>query len=246
MASRDDTAMGGPLRRFPTTIWTHVAEAARQSEPRARETLERLLRAYWKPVFVYIRLSWQKSVEDAKDLTQAFFAHILETNLLGRATPERGSFRGYLKAAITNFMIDAERAAASRRSGKPVFSIEYAATELDGLVPASAQETPDRAYDRTWFNGLFQDALAAMGDQLEREGKRAYLEVFRAYCLNADGAPAPGYRELAERFGVKETDVHNYLTHTRRLLKALLRERIREYAATEDELDQELKLALSI
>ncbi len=248
----DETGMGGRLRNFPTTIWSDILGAAEPGTPQGRALLENLLKTYWKPVFVFVRLSWRKTVEDAKDLTQAFFAHVLAKNLLARAEPDRGSFRSYLKRSLSNFIIDCERAAAVRRPDKPVFSLEQSGEELERLAPESPGDTPDAAYDRAWFDTVFRSAVVGLEEELLAEGKTAYLEVFRAYCLDSRGAalaedaPAPSYRDLGRRLRLKETDVHNHLTYCRRLLRRLLRERIREYVSTEEEVDRELAMAMRI
>src|SRR5262245_9712599 len=102
-----DTSIGGSRKGFPTTIWSDIIAAGDSSDPQSRDRLDRLLRTYWKPVFAYVRSSWRKPVEDAKDLTQAFFASVLQKGYLSRLDPDRGSFRGYLKKALKHFLIDA-------------------------------------------------------------------------------------------------------------------------------------------
>lgn len=249
MAPFKDTDIGGGRRRFPTTIWSNILEAADPASPKNRQQLEELLHTYWKPVYLHIRLAWRKPVEDAKDLTQAFFSHVLEKEFLSRLKPGMGSFRSYLKRSVTNFVIDMERSAASRRPGGPMFSLEAAPGELEAIGPASPDESPDRAYDREWFDCLFDAALKQLQRDLEKEGKKVYFEVFRLYCLEPlrseqpDAVP-PTYKEIAVKLRLKETDVRNYLTACRRLLQQILRERIREYALSEDEVERELEMAL--
>ena len=251
MGRLKDTDIGGGNRKFPTTIWSNILEAADRGSPRNRQQVEKLLRDYWKPVYLHIRLGWSKSVEDAKDLTQAFFSHLLEKEFLSRLRPDLGSFRSYLKRSVKNFVIDTERSAAARRPDGPLFSLETSPGELEKIGPASPDETPDRAYDREWFDCLFEAGLKSLKTALESEKKPLYWEVFRLYCLeplNQDdggGAP-PTYRDIAAKLHLKETDVRNYLTYCRRSLQNLLRERIREYALTESEVEQELELALRI
>ena len=110
-----DTTLGGTARAFPTTQWSQVLGAQDKTQPGNRDRLDALLRAYWRPVYTYIRLGWRKSNEDSKDLTQAFFARLLQNGLIASARADSGRFRSYLKQALKNFLIDADRAAEVRR-----------------------------------------------------------------------------------------------------------------------------------
>ena len=110
-----DTFTGGQNRRFPTTMWSEIPRQVDAASPEFQEMLELLCRTYWKPVYAYIRTAWKKSVEDAKDLTQAFFTHLMQKDHWKNLSPDRGSFRGFMKRAIKNFLIDAERHESVRR-----------------------------------------------------------------------------------------------------------------------------------
>jgi RNA polymerase sigma factor (sigma-70 family) len=245
MTGNRETIMGGPDRSFPTTIWSDILTAANPASPQSRNKLEQLLLAYWRPVYVYIRVAWHKSIEDAKDLAQAFFTHLLQKEYLGAVRPEKGSFRGYLKAALKHFLIDAERSAAARRPEGHLFSIDASSQELAALGGGESS-SPDEAYDREWFRGLVDAGIEDLRRALEQEQKGAYFEVFRIYCIDApeDEEARPTYREVADRLGIKETDVRNYLSFCRRLLRRLLEQRIRNYVETDRDVDPELFAAL--
>lgn len=238
-----DTILGGSRENFPSTIWSDVLAAAKSRNDGARERAGRLLRAYWRPVYAYVRASWRKPVEDCKDLTQSFFAHFLEKRTLARMRPEQGSFRGYLKRALRHFLIDAERHAAARRPSTPVLSLDLPAAELERIGPAAADELPEAAYDREWFRTLFDAAIAELQATLENDGKATYFAAFRAYCLE----PSPGatYREIAERLGLRENDVRNYLHHCRQTLRTLLRARVRDTVGTDGEVESEIERVLA-
>ena len=252
----NDTSLGGPARSFPTTAWSDILAAGDAGRPDRAERLGRLLAQYWKPVYVYIRAAWRKPVEDAKDLTQAFFAHLLETDTLARVRADRGSFRAYLKGALKYFLINAGRAEAVRRPATALVSLDARPEELDRLGPAAPDETPERAYDRQWFRCLVDAALDALRDRLSRDGKAVYFDVLSAYVLEpeAEAAPAPaggtadgapGYRDVAARLGIRETDVRNHLAACRRELRAILADKIREYSDTEADVQSELQALLN-
>ena len=251
-----DTWIGGSHRSFPTTIWSDILSAGDPSSPEHKETLDRLLRAYWKPVYAYVRAAWRRSVEDAKDLTQAFFTRMLSKEYVSRLRPERGSFRGYLKRALKHFLIDMERMDAVRRPSKPMFSLDAAPGEFERLGPAAADEAPDQVYDRTWYRVLFDSSIEQLRRSLQEEDKSVYFEAFRFYCIEPEGVekndrstaflrdgpePGPTYRDVAVKLEIQETDVRNYLTYCRRLLKDILRGRIREYVTSESDVELELE-----
>jgi RNA polymerase sigma factor (sigma-70 family) len=233
----DDTTLGGDDRRFPTTQWTRVQDPAR---------LDELLRAYWKPAYVYIRIAWRKSNEDAKDLAQAFFARLVQNGRIAGVQADGGRFRSYLKRALKNFLIDADRAAESRR---PV--------EAAVAIPADAVAEPDRAFDREWLSCLLTGALAALEAELKKEGKTSYFDVFRLYLLEAPGSDAdtiasrsgelrlPTYGGVARALGIGESDVRNFLSYCRARLRTLMKEGVRGTVEDTRDVEDELRALLN-
>jgi len=234
-----DTSMGGPQAAFPSTLWSELLDS-NESDRRAR--FDHLAQTYWKPVYVYIRTAWRKSNEDAKDLTQAFFAQMMEKGYVHRVRPECGSFRGYLKTALRHFLINAEEHAAIRRPKGFLLHLEARPEEWAGLGPISQEESPEAAYDREWFQELLESATQTLKDRLTGEKKEPYFAVFRRYCLEGDGGT---YREVGLNLGLTESDVRHRLEYVRSLFRRILRERIREYVSTTEEIEPELRKVLS-
>ena len=227
---------------FPSTLWSQVLAAGDPALPEHRDRLNALLREYWKPVFAYIRAAWRKPVEDARDLTQAFFARVLEKGHLANLRPEGGSFRGYLKTALRHFLIDAERAAEARRPEKPVLSLDLPLERLEPVAP-NAGETPDDAYDRHWFGSILEQALSELRLSLEEKNKKAYFDLLHAVliepALEKNPDARPSYRDLAGRFGLSESDVRNRLTYCRLLLRRIVENRIQATCSSREEASQE-------
>lgn len=233
----DDTTLGGDDRRFPTTQWTQVQDPAR---------LDELLRAYWKPAYAYIRIAWRKSNEDAKDLTQSFFARLLENGRMSGVQADGGRFRSYLKRALKNFLIDADRAAETRR---PV--------EATVAITADAVADPDRAFDREWLSCLMTGALAALEAELNKEGKTKYYDVFRLYLLEDPAGDVdtiasrsgelrlPTYAGVARTLGLGESDVRNFLSHCRARLRTLMKEGVRGTVEDTRDVEDELRALLN-
>jgi hypothetical protein len=199
-------------------------------------------------VYAYVRTAWRKPVEDAKDLTQAFFAHILQKGYLTRLRPE-GSFRGYIKRALKHFLIDCERADSVRRPPGHVMSVEMGGVELERLKSSGNDTSPDRCYDREWRRCLLLSAVGTLLQRLRADGKDLYAETFSIYCLDSpeagetilDAGPGgPTYAGVAARLGLREHDVRNYLVICRGMLRQILRERVRDTVADESDVDGEL------
>jgi RNA polymerase sigma-70 factor (ECF subfamily) len=245
-----DTTLGGAGGSFPSTHWSEVQAAQDPSQPGYRDRLDALVRTYWKPAYAYIRASWKKSNEDAKDLTQAFFAHLLQNGRIAPPRKEGGRFRSYLKQALKNFLIDAHRSAEVRKAIQPAAVLEAHAV--------SVHPDPDRAFDREWLSCLLESALSSLEADLKKEGKGVYFEVFRTYLLDpAEGREVtvatqsgeivlPTYQTVGRRLGVRESDVRNYLTQCRTRLREILRTEIRQTLEDADEAEDELRSLLAV
>lgn len=245
-----DTTLGGPARSFPTTQWSQVLGAQDRTLPGHRERLDALLRSYWRPAYTFIRIGWRKSNEDAKDLTQAFFARLLQNGLIASARADGGRFRSYLKQALRNFLIDADRMAEVRKPIEPVVAI-------DGDVDVPADVAPEVAFDRQWLSCLLDEAIARLEKELRAEGKDAYFDVFRTYLLDPAGnkdatvstiagdVSIPTYTTVAARLGVSESDVRNYLTHCRGRLREIMKAAVRDTVDNPADVEEELRSLLN-
>ncbi len=240
-----DTTLGGDARGFPTTQWSQVLAAQDPTQPDHRDRLDALLRSYWKPAYAYIRLGWKKSNEDAKDLTQAFFARLLQNGRIATIRTEGGRFRSYLKQALRNFLIDADRAADVR---KPIEAVGISDVDL---------AVPEREFDREWLSCLLDASIARLEAELKKESKDAYFNVFRTYLLEADASgevsvatragdlSLPTYGTVARRWNLKESDVRNYLTYCRARLREILKAGIRETVENARDVEDELRSLLN-
>lgn len=255
----DSTEMGGKLTSFPTTSWSIVRAAGDRTTPEGRAKLEQLLAAYWKPIYHHIRKRWQKQGEDAKDLTQAFLLLLLEGDYLRDRAPEHGTLRSYLKAALDHFMIDEARrsSALKRGGGRRAIDVDLAAAG-ETLADLGAV-SPEEVFDRQWMSDCISRAILALGNSLRLEGREKYYQVFSLYYLDptipldaglripledAEGPEAPTYELVAQKLGLKEHEVRNCLVYTRRRLRELLEESIRDYSGSESDAREEIRFIL--
>jgi RNA polymerase sigma-70 factor (ECF subfamily) len=235
-----DTEMGaGGSERFPITPWSAIMRAGTVDPKRRREALERLLTGYWRPIYVYIRRKWNRTNEDAKDLTQAFVANMLEKDIFAAADKDRGRFRALLRTSLENFLRNqyAETQAQRRGGGRKVLSLELA-MENEGEVPVRDDATPEDLFRTEWVRTIFSAAVEQLRKDYETEGKQMYRRVFERYQLG--GEEGLSYEAVAKEFGLKVWDVTNYLADARRRLREIITTHVKEYCVTEDEYREEM------
>ena len=224
-----DTAIGGPHDHFPSTQ-VSLIEAAAAGLP--GEASGRVIALYWKPVYRYVRLKFGKNNEDAKDLTQSFFAAALQRDFFARFDPLKASFRTYLRMAVERFAAS-QHATANRQKRGGGVEFEPVGNQ------ACTTESPEQIFEREWQRQLFSLALDDLRAQCEACGKQLQFRVFEAYDLAA--GERPSYAVLAVRHGITETAVTNYLAWARRGLRACVTERLRDVTSGERELRKEMR-----
>jgi RNA polymerase sigma factor (sigma-70 family) len=235
------TEIGGSGRQLPVTSHTALA-SIRSGDPQRRDAeLERLVQAYWKPVYSLIRRAWAATNEDAKDLTQDFFATVvLQDNFAERYTQARGSFRGYLKGALRNFLSKRSRddSREKRGGGVRVTSLTIRDSDLEEVLPDDQALRPDEIFDSAWRTVVLDRATRLLGERLEAQGKRVYYEVFKRYDLEAvDGATS--YDAIAKELRISVDDVKNYLTRSREEFRNAVRSILCESVGSPEDLSQE-------
>src|SRR5262247_2974500 len=157
----------GPGGLFPSTLWTQVLNVGEADAAKRSAAWEELAARYWKPVYVHIRAQGSRSNEETLDLTQGFFAWMIETEFPARADPRRGRFRHFLKSALENFLrMDARARGRLKRGGDRRF-IRLEGTELSDAGSAS----PESAYETAWKRELLLRAAGALKEKYRRRGK---------------------------------------------------------------------------
>lgn len=232
-------------RAFPETHWSQIIRAHDVDDPEHRQHLDTLLRRYWKPAYHFIRAVRSLSPADAEDLTQGFFAMVLTRVDFAALSPERGSFRGFLKTALRRFVISSERRQSVQRDRRavPLFPFAEAEAELAAAGGEPAGVDPDDTFDRAFAREVLAEMMTQLEAELEREGKQIYLTVFRAYCAGEDQELS--YDDVARAHGLKADDVRNYLRVVRQRGRTLLKSVVRAYLLPGESLDGELAFLLA-
>jgi RNA polymerase sigma-70 factor (ECF subfamily) len=229
-------------KNFPTTLWTVVLHAGQDEPAQAQAALAQLCEGYWYPLYSFIRRRGY-SPHDAQDLTQAFFAHLLEKRGLGHVDPERGRFRTFLLASLKNFLAnDWDKANALKRGGgKTILSLHQESAESRYQLEPSHDLTPDRLFERQWALTLLDQVLAALRDEYHSEGKGALFEELKTALIGQAG----GYADMAARLGQSEGAIKAAVHRMRHRYRELMRARIAETVG-EGDLDDEMRHLLAV
>ena len=251
MNLNSDAANGqGRADVFPSTHWSVVLAAGRsQAEPEmAGAALAELCQVYWAPLYGFVR-SRGHTVHDAQDLTQSFFAYVLEHKVYARADRQKGRFRSFLLASLKNFLADAaDRERTIKRGSAQIFLPlhEEQAQQAESLFQThSGMSDEDRLFDRSWAEALVSAALERLFADYKREGKEQLFTELRMFV--AGGAePPPSYAELGHRLGLAESTLRSHVTRLRARYREALRAEVRRTVDTEAQVDQELRELLHV
>jgi DNA-directed RNA polymerase specialized sigma24 family protein len=243
----------GQADPFAATQWSVIAAAGKtQTDPAtASAALAQLCQTYWPPLYTYVR-SRGHSVHDAQDLTQSFFAYLIEHKIHVRADRQLGKFRSFLLASLKHFLSHArERGEALKRGGGREFLPldEGRAEQAESLFQthcSSGKSTPeDRLFETTWAETLIETALGRLAAAYKAEGKESLFEKFRSFlAVGAD--PLPAYSELATGMAVTESTIRSHVTRLRARYREMLRAEVRRTVETESEVDNELRELLRV
>jgi len=217
-----------------------VLTAGRTDTTRAREALARLCQTYWYPLYAYVRHRGH-SPEDAQDLTQEFFARLLEKNTLGRVTRGRGKFRSFLLGTMNHFLVDEwKRASAQKRGGgQPVLSLDaHDAETRFGREPVD-KVTPERLFEQNWALALLDTVYHRLRREYETSGRGHLFDTLK-FSLTGDRSTMP-YAELAKRLGLTENTVKVTVHRLRQRYRELLREEVAQTVASPGEVEEELR-----
>jgi RNA polymerase sigma-70 factor (ECF subfamily) len=242
MATPDDDGRSpsAPARQFATTHWSLVLAAGRSASPDCRRALAALCEAYWYPLYVYIRRRGCDEHE-AQDLTQEFFAQVLETDSLRVADRRRGKFRSFLLASVDHFLANQRRrrAAKKRGRGKLPWSLDLGEAESRYSRELGHEWTPEKEFERRWALALLEQTLSKVRAQFAETEKIELFERLKAY-LGGDERSVP-YREIAGELGMTEGAVKTAAHRLRRRCRDVLRAEIAATVARPEEVDDELR-----
>ncbi len=228
---------------FATTHWSVVLAAGQETSPQSAEALEQLCRAYWYPLYAYVRRRGYNP-EDAEDLTQEFFARFLAGKYLGRVDRERAKFRSYLLGALNHFLADAWDHAhrVKRGGGQPNQPFDVRSGESRYMLEPVAELTPDRLFDRGWALTVLDQVISRLRQEYEQSGKSRLFDKLSAF-LPGD-AEAGSYGELARELGMTEGTVRVAVHRLRRRYGELFSAEVAHTVSSPAEIHDEMRYLL--
>lgn len=247
--SDSTTPLGGPVIPeacgFQTTHWSAVLAAGEPGHPAAQQALAELCRNYWYPLYAFVRRKGRPP-EEAKDLTQDFFAVVLEKNYLGEVERERGRFRTFLLAALENFLRNdwAKRQTLKRGGGVSFIPFEADAAETRYLREPADGETPETLFDRRWAVRLLETVHGQLREEFARAGKQGQFEALEVF-LSGEKHPASS-AEVAATLGLSDGAIRVAVHRLRTRYGELLRREIAATLADPKDVDDELRHLLAV
>ena len=225
---------------FVTTRWSLVLAAGLTTSAESEQALAHLCRTYWYPLYAFVRRQGH-SPEDAEDLTQGFFARLLEKKALGAVEPEKGKFRSFLLAALKNFLAnDWDRQHAAKRGGHHAFfSLDDDTAEDRFLREPSHDATPEKLYEQSWALTVLESVLRQLRKEYTTAGKGHLFEALQDHLIGDENAAA--YASAAAQLGMKEGAVRMAVLRLRRHFGYLLRREIAHTVTDPGELEEELR-----
>jgi len=226
--------------RFVTTHWSVVLTAKEQDSSKAVEALERLCRTYWYPLYAFVRRRGY-SAEDAEDLTQGYFAHLLTKDFLLGIGPQKGRFRTFLLKCLSHFLADVwdKRQAACRGGGQSPFSLDALGAESRYRREPTDCLTPEALYERRWANTLLEHVIERLRGEAVEAGNERLFEKLQDLLLGEH--PKMTYKEVASALGTTEGAVKMAVSRLRQRFRVILREEIAHTVADSGDVDEEIR-----
>jgi len=243
MGQANDTAQAGG-GQFTETRWSLVLLAGDEASSRSREAREHLCRAYWQPIYLFVRRHGH-SPHDAQDLTQEFIARLLEKNLFATADRERGRFRSFLLGALKHFLADEwDKARAEKRGGNAwVLPIDDTQAEDHYLSAPASDLTPERLFDRRWGLTLLQQAMERLKAESSTSDKLRQFELLKPFLT--DPAGSGGYDTVAAQLDTTPASVAVSVHRLRQRFRELVRAEVAQTVASPADVDDELRALFS-
>ena len=230
----------GSAHWFATTHWSVVLAARNGDSPGASEALNDLCRAYWPPLYSYIRRQGH-DIAEAQDLTQEFFARLLERDYLARLDQQRGKFRSFLLAFAKHFLSEQrEKAQAQKRGGgQTLLSLDAGEGEEGYLSEPADELTPEQIFERRWVQTLVQRAFDRLAAEYVKVDKAALFEALKDFQPRQPGSLT--YAQIGAGLGTTEAAVKSAMQRMRQRHREILREEIAQTVTSAKEVEEEIR-----
>ncbi len=231
--------------RFTTTSWTKVLAARQAPSTEARQALESLCRIYWYPLYAYVRRQGH-AADEASDLTQAYFAELIEKGYLEDYDPARGRFRVFLRASVKNFLSKQREHARTWKRGGRTETISFDSQEGEGryLQEPADRLTPEEIFERRWALTVLESALGRLRAEQAEAGRATQFERLEGFLTGQEARAS--YGDVAAELSTSEAAIKAAVHRLRQRFGLLLRGQIAETVASPEEVDDEVKYLLGV
>ena len=244
MSASENTACDANHGAFPATAWSKHFAIRDAASIERRDLLNLLIHRYWKPVYYYVRRRGCEHT-DAEDRVQGFFSFCIDQNLFAKADPKRGRFRNLLLSSLNHYLANQHRwEHAQIRHPEQGFVNIHELVSGEGELPLPApDEPPEAAFHRVWVSDLLMRVLQTFDQESRGSGKEVHYELFLKRIVEPalEGTDPPPMAELSARLGLTEKEANNRLLTARRAYQRLLREEIRLFANSDEEVAAEIQ-----
>ena len=231
--------------QFATTSWTQVLAARDAPSSESRQALAALCQTYWYPLYAFVRRQGY-GAEESRDLTQGYFAQLLEKGYLHDFDPSMGRFRVFLKASMAHFLSKERGKAQAWKRGGRTDTVSLETEDVEGRYRFEPVDrlTPEEIYERRWALTLLERVLGNLRRELQQEGREKEFERLKGFLTGEE--PKVPYREVAEELGSSEGAVKTSVHRLRQRFGKLLRQEIAETVASPEEVDDEVRYLLKV
>jgi RNA polymerase sigma factor (sigma-70 family) len=237
----DNGSRANHAERFRSTRWSVVLLSAQSKAPGSQEALAELCRLYWYPLYGFVRRHGHDS-EEARDLTQGFFLHLLERKALTRVDPQKGKFRSFLLASLQNYLAtEAVKGRRFKRGGQIEFiSFDVQSAEDCYELESGDALTPEKIFDARWAMALLGQAMSRLVESYAAQGKGATFETLKAFLDIANRKEPPSYEKVAEVLQIRIGNVKALIHRLRKQYTSLVREEIARTISNAADIDEEV------
>lgn len=217
---------------FPRTNLTALGRAQSDDPEERARAWQQIAAVYRRPIYLHLRLKWRKTPAEAEDLTQHFFLHAVERDLLGQYQPDRGRFRVYVRVCCDRMVMNEAQARAALKRGGGARPVDVDLSDLESSLAGDEQLDADRAFEQEWARSVLSASVSRLAEELASEGREHLFEAFSRYDLSDD---QPSYSDVAQAMGVSASDVTNYLSAARKRFRVVALDTLRQLTASDEE-----------
>jgi len=236
------TQQPAPRDYFATTRWSMVIAAGEHRSAASHTALATLCENYWYPIYAFVRRRGF-DIHEAQDITQDFFSRLLEKDVLQAADPERGRFRSFLLASVSNFLANYrdQLRAQKRGGGQTPLSLDMALAEQRYACEPAHQETPEKLFHRRWGVTVLERALQRLRDDYQQNERLPLFDRLKPSLLGEKSVDANRYQDIAAELGMSESAIKVAAHRMRKRFREFLQDEIGQTLASQDDIDDEIR-----